>query len=136
MESAPKNLGGRPQLYEDKKLRKIFVITPEALELLNRRAAAIGITRSEVVERLARGLLSKTTQIEFSEEELKLIRKALRLQIALLQDELGGRGVFSNPEITRRDPAILHQKLETLNLTLEKVKIRIRDFLQSSVQSY
>lgn len=136
MEPAPKNLGGRPQLYEEKKLRKIFVITPEALELLNKRAEAIGITRSEVVERLARGLLSKTTQIEFSEEELKLIRKALRLQIAMLQDELGGRGVFADPGIARRGPEVLQQKLEALSLILEKVKLRIRDFQQTSARPY
>lgn len=117
------------------KIKQIIAISPRGLEILQEQAKTRGTNRSEVVERLACRELGKPAEAEFLDEELELMQQALTLQLAFLEDELGGRGGFSNPEIIRRDPAILHQKLETLNLTLEKVKIRLRDFLQTSVQS-
>jgi len=130
------NLAGRPILYEEIKLNKLISLSPKALEILDKRAEAMGLTRSEVIERLARGLISRPTKIDFSSEELELIKKAVRLQLAFLEDEIASRGLFGDQQLQKRDQPTLNKQIEALNVLLGQVEEQIQNFQKKSVELY
>jgi len=130
------NLAGRPILYEEVKLNKLISLSPKALEILDKRAEAMGLTRSEVIERLARGLISRPAKIDFSSEELELIKKAVRLQLAFLEDEIASRGLFGDQQLQKRDQSTLNKQIETLKVLLGKVEEQIQNFQKKSVELY
>lgn len=58
MTSEPKNLGGRPELWEGQPKNRVNIsITDEAIQRLDDYAKALGLSRSEIIERFARGIL-------------------------------------------------------------------------------
>jgi metal-responsive CopG/Arc/MetJ family transcriptional regulator len=58
---------GVGDLYEEPKTRTNVALTEEALKRLDTRAEAMGISRSELIERFARGQVVSET--EFTSEE-------------------------------------------------------------------
>lgn len=48
---------GEPELYDEKKKPLNLALTPTAAKMLDELAAKVGLTRSEFVERVARGLI-------------------------------------------------------------------------------
>lgn len=104
------------------KIKQIIAISPRGLELLQERARVRGTNRSEVVERLARGELGKPAEAEFLDDELELMQQALTLQLAFLEDELGGRGVFEDKPLEPRDVAMLKQQIQVVNSSLDKLE--------------
>lgn len=130
------NLNGRPILYEETKLNKQISLSPKALEILDKRAESMGLTRSEVIERLARGLIGRPAKIDFSSEELELIKKAVRLQLAFLEDEIASRGLFGDQQLQKRDQPKLNNQIDTLHVLLGKVEEQIHGFQKKSVELY
>ncbi|WP_416670125.1 ribbon-helix-helix protein, CopG family [Egbenema bharatensis] len=49
--------------YGEKKDRVNISLTPTAQRLLDQQGAAMGISRSELIERLARGLISSNPEV-------------------------------------------------------------------------
>lgn len=56
-----KSMRGRPEIYDEVKEKITFSLTPTAVKALNQYAASLNISRSELVERLARGLIPLAT---------------------------------------------------------------------------
>lgn len=52
-----KIIKGQPERYEEKKGRVNLALTPTASQLLDELAAQLGLTRSELVERIARRII-------------------------------------------------------------------------------
>jgi len=48
---------GRPTTWNEKKTRTTMSLTPEAVERLESLSQKMGISKSEIIERFARGLL-------------------------------------------------------------------------------
>jgi hypothetical protein len=53
-----KSLRGQPELYEEVKLRTSLALTPTARQGLDQLARALGLSRSEFVEKIGRRLIS------------------------------------------------------------------------------
>lgn len=53
---ADKDLG-RPKTWDEKKTRTTMSLTPEAVERLDALAKSKGLSKSELIERFARGLV-------------------------------------------------------------------------------
>lgn len=52
-----KSLRGKPEIYDELKQRTTVGLTPTAIARLDQMAAEMGISRSELVERIGRGIL-------------------------------------------------------------------------------
>ena len=52
-----KNQRGEPELYDELKKRITLAITPTGVEGLDAIASSLGLSRSELVERIGRGLI-------------------------------------------------------------------------------
>ena len=48
---------GEPELYDEKKKPPNLALTPTAAKMLDELATKMGLTRSEFVERIARGII-------------------------------------------------------------------------------
>lgn len=65
-----KSAKGEPELWETTKKPCTVALTPMAIERLDRASIGLGISRSEIVERLARSaLLDKLAKLEPLETE-------------------------------------------------------------------
>lgn len=58
-----------PEFYDEIKQNYSFYLTPTAINLLNQHAQALGISRSELIERIAR----KTLKIQIDDSLLSLL---------------------------------------------------------------
>jgi tetrahydromethanopterin S-methyltransferase subunit B len=56
----PKRRRAEPEAHGEKKQRMNIMLTPTAANVLDSRAEVMGISRSELIERLARGLVQLT----------------------------------------------------------------------------
>jgi hypothetical protein len=69
---------GEPELYDEKKKPLNIAMTPTGAKMLDDLAKNMGLTRSELVERIARGIIPlqtnslETDDLEKSEEQSKL----------------------------------------------------------------
>lgn len=73
-----KRVKGEPLFYDEVKKDTIFMLTNTARQQLDTRAKELGISRSELVERFARGLLVLPEQ----EESIKKRRRSRQLSAA------------------------------------------------------
>jgi hypothetical protein len=73
-----KRVKGEPLFYDEVKKDTIFMLTNTARQQLDTRARELGISRSELVERFARGLLVLPEQ----EEPTKKRRRSRQLSAA------------------------------------------------------
>lgn len=121
-QSAEENLGNHSDFYQYGKVKKRVTITPQALKIIDRRAESMGLARGEVVVGLACGLIGKSTNGTFSLEELELIKKVVRLQLAFLEDKLAGRGLFEGQQLQDKPLSTITKKVEVLHKILEKVE--------------
>jgi len=65
-----KSVAGEPEIWGELKQRSAIMLTPTALRRLNEASIALGISRSELVERLARSaILDELVKIEPLESE-------------------------------------------------------------------
>jgi hypothetical protein len=78
-----KSQAGIGDLYETPKLRINLSLTEEAINLLENRSSAKDISRSELVERFARGTLELEFQAE-EHEKLKAVNQIVDKWIKLL----------------------------------------------------
>lgn len=69
-----KRIKGEPLFYDEVKKDTIFMLTNTARQQLEVRAKELGISRSELVERFARGLIGLPEQ-EQSAKKLKRSRQ-------------------------------------------------------------
>jgi hypothetical protein len=56
----PKKIKDQPILWNETKKQIHIYLTPTAIAILKDKAESIGMSRSEIVERLIRGLLEKS----------------------------------------------------------------------------
>ncbi|HAX78155.1 MAG TPA: hypothetical protein DCY88_20630 [Cyanobacteria bacterium UBA11372] len=69
---------GEPELYDEKKKPLNIAMTPTGAKMLDDLAKNMGLTRSELVERIARGIIPlqtnslETDELEKSAEQSKL----------------------------------------------------------------
>ncbi len=70
-----KSTGGVGDIYDEPKERTTLILTQTARTFLDERADALGISRSELVERFARGLVGLPSQ-EFAAKKLKRSRRS------------------------------------------------------------
>ena len=65
-----KSVGGEPELWDEIKRNCSLTLTPTAIERLDRASIGLGISRSEIVERLARSAaLDELAKLEPMEVE-------------------------------------------------------------------
>lgn len=64
-----KSRKGVGEFYDEVKVDTLLSLTPTARESLDQQAKSIGISRSEVVERLARGRIAPPGTVPLSIEE-------------------------------------------------------------------
>ncbi|MBD3885500.1 hypothetical protein IFO70_27660 [Phormidium tenue FACHB-886] len=64
-----KSRKGVGEFYDEVKVDTLLSLTPTARGSLDQQAQTMGISRSEVVERLARGLIAPLGAVLLSEEE-------------------------------------------------------------------
>lgn len=72
-----KSTGGIGDLYDEPKERTTLILTQTAKNFLDERADALGISRSELVERFARGLVGLPNQ-ETAAKKLRRSKQALK----------------------------------------------------------
>lgn len=70
-----KSRKGVGEFYDEVKVDTLLSLTPTARANLDGQAKSIGISRSEVVERLARGLVTPPGAVILSEEEKSSLGK-------------------------------------------------------------
>jgi metal-responsive CopG/Arc/MetJ family transcriptional regulator len=73
-----KRIKDQPALYDEIKTRATMTLTPTAINELDRKAAELGLTRSELVERFARGII----QLPEQEQPAKKQKRSAKLSIA------------------------------------------------------
>jgi metal-responsive CopG/Arc/MetJ family transcriptional regulator len=73
-----KRIKDQPALYDEIKTRATMTLTPTAINELDRKAAELGLTRSELVERFARGII----QLPEQEQPAKKRKRSAKLSIA------------------------------------------------------
>lgn len=71
-----KRVKDQPALYDEIKTRATMTLTPTAIKELDRKATELGITRSELVEQFARGII-KLPQQEQPAKKRKRSQKLL-----------------------------------------------------------
>lgn len=64
-----KSRKGVGEFYDEVKVDTLLSLTPTARGRLDQQAQAMGISRSEVVERLARGLIAPPGAVSLSQQE-------------------------------------------------------------------
>jgi metal-responsive CopG/Arc/MetJ family transcriptional regulator len=57
-----KRIKGEPAIYDEKKTRATVSLTQAAIEQLDTRAKQMGLSRSELIEQFARGLVGLPEQ--------------------------------------------------------------------------
>jgi hypothetical protein len=62
-------LKGVGELYDETKVDTLLTLTPTARDNLDKQARELQVSRSEVVERFARGLLNSPGAVFLSDEE-------------------------------------------------------------------
>jgi len=115
-------------------VRKRVTISPKALKIIDRRAESIGLSRGEVVVGLACGLIGTSSRVDFSVEELELIKKVVLLQLVFLKDKLAGRGLFEDQQLQDKSLSTITKQVEVLHTTLEKVEKLITETEASFVE--
>lgn len=105
--------GGRPGLYAEPKQHVSVGLTKTGISLLDRFAASASLSRSEVVEQLARQNLQTEAArcfLSLTEDEASGLRNLL----ALSQDELDEKGVFQGRKVDPDRRVILEQQIKLL----------------------
>lgn len=69
-----KNQRGEPELYDELKKRITLAVTPTGVEGLDAIASSLGLSRSELVERIGRGLIGLDLN-SLSEAEREALKK-------------------------------------------------------------
>lgn len=69
-----KNQRGEPELYDELKKRITLAVTPTGVEGLDAIASSLGLSRSELVERIGRGMIALDLN-SLSDEEREAIEK-------------------------------------------------------------
>jgi transposase len=64
-----KRIKGEPALYDEFKTRATMTLTPTAIKELDKKATELGITRSELVERFARGIIELPQQEQLAKKQ-------------------------------------------------------------------
>ena len=90
MAKGKKTSQGYPELYDEVKKRVNLSLTPTAIAGLDELAAELDLSRSELVERVARGIIPLAEQKSLSEEfEFTPIRSMPLAQCNRLPDKMG-----------------------------------------------
>ncbi len=63
-----KRIKDQPAIYDEMKTRATMTLTPTAIKELDKKATELGITRSELVERFARGIIELPQQEQLSKK--------------------------------------------------------------------
>ncbi len=71
-----KSRKGVGELYDEAKVDTLLTLTPTARRNLDQQAKELEVSRSEVVERFARGLLNSPGAVLLSHEERAVLGKA------------------------------------------------------------
>ena len=66
-----KRVKGQPALRSEMKRTRAIVLTDTATELLNQRSLELEISRSELIEGLARGEITMSSECELAAKKLK-----------------------------------------------------------------
>jgi hypothetical protein len=66
-----KRVKGQPALRSEMKRTRAIVLTDTATELLNQRSQELEISRSELIEGLARGEITMSSECELKAKKLK-----------------------------------------------------------------
>jgi hypothetical protein len=66
-----KRVKGQPALRSEMKRTRAIVLTDTATELLNQRSEELEISRSELIEGLARGEITMSSECELTAKKLK-----------------------------------------------------------------
>jgi hypothetical protein len=127
-EKPQKNKGGRPGLYKEPKQTISLSVTRSAVQYLDELAEERGLSRSELVEQIGRGIISLTEPnpedievVAFSLWELNQLGDILVLQQALLGEELMQRGLFKDRPISEERAEVVEYLLEYIDKLLKKI---------------
>jgi hypothetical protein len=71
-----KSRKGVGELYDEAKVDTLLTLTPTARRNLDQQAKELEVSRSEVVERFARGQLNSLGAVVFSDEEKTVLGKS------------------------------------------------------------
>ncbi len=71
-----KSRKGVGELYDEAKVDTLLTLTPTARRNLDQQAKELEVSRSEVVERFARGLLNSSGAVVVSDEERVVLGKS------------------------------------------------------------
>jgi len=133
-QGSEKNQSDDSAFYEYGAVKKRVTISPKALKIIDRRAESIGLSRGEIVVGLACGLIGTSSRVDFSVEELELIKKVVLLQLVFLNDKLAGRGLFEDQQLQDKSLSTITKQVEVLHTTLEKVEELITETEASFVE--
>ncbi len=109
---------GIPVDWDELKIKRTMMLTDTAWNNLEKRASELGVSRSEYIERVARGVISKV----LTPKDKQTVKQALVQLVAWANDELATYHLLEDRRTEGESAATLRKQIEIWQKLLEKLQ--------------